>query len=118
MKTVSIWLIKLRITLYHFFLQYIGYVWLYARFYAAWIEYQQDDHYRIRITIFGFRYAFNMFLDSQFEQQYLLERRFQKEPLLRLRYYFIPWTIEMPAVLETATCEGFFKNEAKPKVFS
>jgi hypothetical protein len=81
--------------------------WVKARFFIAWDEYRQFGHYRERLQI-DFRFAFEQFLESNFEQRYLLKRRFEREPHIWWSCHFAPWTIEMPALLETAAAEGLF----------
>lgn len=86
--------------------------WTVARFYSAWEEYQQGAVYRERLINFGFEFAFGFFFKSKWEQNYHLKNRFVKEPGLARRIRWMPWSVETPAVLETASRSGLFRQWA------
>ncbi len=84
--------------------------WTIARFYSAWEEYQRSVVYRERLVNFGFETAFEFFFKNKWEWGYHLKNRLVKEPDLAYRIRWMPWTIEVPAVLETASRSGFFSQ--------
>ncbi len=80
--------------------------WLEAGFYSSWKEYQRSEVYHERLTGAGFQYALNAFLRDRGEQKYYLKVKKTKEPLLRLRIWFAPFTISVPDMLEIASQSG------------
>lgn len=84
--------------------------WIIARFYSAWEEYQKSVVYRERLFNLGFEYAFEFFFKNRWEWDYHLKNRLVKEPELAVRIRWMPWTIEVPALLETTSASGFFNR--------
>lgn len=95
-----------------FFWTWMARPWIVAKFFAAWEEYQKNGHYRARLAV-GFSYALDTFFQNKGEQEYMLKIRLKREPWLKWRIIFFPWSIPTPAVLETAARSGVFSpNEA------
>lgn len=84
--------------------------WWLARFNVAWIEYQRGPVYRERLVNFGLTQAIDWFFKSKFEQKYCLKIRLVKEPRLRWRILFLPFTINIPKDLIIAAKQGCFNN--------
>jgi hypothetical protein len=81
--------------------------WRIAKFYASWVEYQKGIVYRERLFNFGLRQAINSFIEDKWAQEYCLKLRLQKEPSLRWRLLFVPFTIEKPSILQLAAENGY-----------
>ncbi|PIR70212.1 MAG: hypothetical protein COU46_02610 [Candidatus Niyogibacteria bacterium CG10_big_fil_rev_8_21_14_0_10_42_19] len=84
--------------------------WTLAKFKVAWEEYQQDQVYRHRIRALGLGYAIDAFVKDGTSREYLYSRRVNKDPLTRLQVIFIPWSIPLPAILQTVANQGYFNK--------
>ncbi|MCL5733099.1 MAG: hypothetical protein M1334_00330 [Patescibacteria group bacterium] len=84
--------------------------WIIARFYASWVEYQKGVVYRERLTDLGPHQAIFSFIEDKWTQNYCLKLRLQKEPGLKWRILFAPFTIEKPYILDIARESGFFSR--------
>ncbi len=67
--------------------------------------------YRERLMIFGFSRAYEGF--TKWERQYCLKLRLQKEPRLRWKILFAPYSIIVPDDLQIAARQGYFDSDAK-----
>lgn len=108
MAKVKFFINGLICSFYTFYLQATE-PWQMAKFFAAWREYQRDDTYRTRLTLLGFRYAFETFLKYG-EWKYYLKLGLDRHKFLWLQLMFCPWSVERPAVLETAARSGIFSR--------
>ncbi|GEM_PF-3741102 len=96
----------------YYFVMAISYIWIrvapwwLARFNASWVEYQRGPVYRQRLVSLGFGPATRLFINSQLERRYCLKLRFQKEPWLRWKILFMPFSFPVPDELIIAYQEG------------
>lgn len=90
--------------------------WILAKFDVAWVEYQRGPVYRERLANFGLGRAIYGFFNSKWERKYCLKLRFQKEPRLRWKILFTPFSIPIPEDLVIASWEGYFDPETKKRL--
>jgi hypothetical protein len=90
--------------------------WVLARFDAAWVEYQRGDVYRERLVNFGLGQAIYGFFNSKWERQYCLKLRMEKEPWLRFKIFFMPFSVPIPEELVAASREGYFDPDVKKRL--
>jgi|SRR3989344_9558179 len=95
----------LRNALIQLFVQITG-PWIMAKFYAAWEYYQHDEVYRQRLTLLGFKFAYESFVKNRISRDYCLKKRIEKEPALKWKILFLPWSIPRPPIFDTAALCG------------
>lgn len=110
MAKVKLFINRLFCALYTFYWRATG-SWQMAKFFVAWREYQRGDTYRTRLTLLGFRYAFETFLKYG-EWKYYLKLSLDRHKFLWWQLVFCPWSIERPVILETAARSNIFKDSA------
>lgn len=74
--------------------------WLKAKLFIAWDEYHQRGHYRERVSIFGAMEAYRMFKDHS-ERNFYFKRAVERDPALKQKWLFHPFTFEAPDLLTT-----------------
>lgn len=64
----------------------------------------------------GFVKTVQIFMDDKFSRNYCLEQRLIKDPWLKWRIIFLPWTIERPDIFDIAANSGisYEHSEAAP----
>lgn len=86
--------------------------WIVARFYVAWAEYQRGKVYKERLFNFGLRQAIFSFVEDKWARNYCFKIATRKDPLLKWRVLFAPFSIERPTLLMLAAENGYLKDKA------
>lgn len=79
--------------------------WFLAKVYIGFQEYHEHGHYKERVGIVGSFNSIEMFLNFS-EWDFYYRRAVKRDPSLRWKRFFNPWSFEMPPLLETAGQAG------------